>query len=290
MSWKFTHSGKVRDIYENDELNLVALVATDRVSAFDKVLPGDGIPGKGIALTAISNYWAVTTSDIPNAYIWDLNIIEPFCEEFGIDQNRVTIQRRTRQLPIEAIVRGYITGSAWRDYEAGARMICGEYLPDGLEESARLPKAYFTPTTKGEHDENITFDQMKELLQQTGFEPYIAELARKTSIKLYHRIYDIAASKGFILADVKFEFGLDERTGQLLVTDEIATSDSSRYWAQASYKSGVPQDSYDKEIVRRNIRDKNKAGIENPTVDPQIIEITAERYKQLARILVGKSI
>ena len=290
MSWKFTHSGKVRDIYENDELNLVALVATDRVSAFDKVLPGDGIPGKGIALTAISNYWAVTTSDIPNAYIWDLNIIEPFCKEFGIDQDRVTIQRRTRQLPIEAIVRGYITGSAWRDYEAGSRMICGEYLPDGLEESARLPKAYFTPTTKGEHDENITFDQMKELLQQTGFEPYLAELVRKTSIKLYHRIYDIAAGKGFILADVKFEFGLDERTGQLLVTDEIATSDSSRYWAQASYKSGVAQDSYDKEIVRRNIRDKKKAGIENPTVDPQIIEITAERYKQLARILVGKSI
>lgn len=288
MSWKLTHSGKVRDVYENEELSLVALVATDRVSAFDNVLPGDGIPGKGIALTAISNYWAIETSDIANAYIWDLNIIEPFCEEFGIDKKRVTIQRKTKQLPIEAIVRGYITGSAWRDYEKGGRMICGEYLPDGLEESERLPKAYFTPTTKGEHDENITFEQMKEILVQSGFEPHVAELVRKTSIKLYHRIYEVASTKGLILADTKFEFGIDPRTGQLLVSDEIGTPDSSRYWSVVNYKCGTSQDSYDKEIIRRHIRNKKLAGIENPTVDPEIVEIAIERYRQLTRMLVGK--
>ena len=287
MSWEAIRSGKVRDVYEEKTLGLIALVASDRVSAFDKVLAGNGIPDKGKALTAISNYWAVRTATIANAYIWDLDIIEAFCRETDIDKERVTIQRKTETLPVEAIVRGYISGSAWSAYEKGERQKCGVILPDGLLESSRLPNAIFTPTTKDEHDEDITFDEMAEIFRKAGFTHAMAEYVRKASLDLYHSIYYDSEAKGLILADVKFEFGIDEKTGSILVIDEIATPDSSRYWSIEGYEPGKLQDSFDKEHIRQYIRAQKAKGIKDPVVSPEIVQLTSERYQQLQKILLG---
>ena len=286
--WKKLRSGKVRDVWINEILGLIALVASDRVSAFDKVLAGNGIPNKGIYITSVSNYWALRTAAIPNAYVWDLDIIEDFCEQTGIEKERVTIQRITTPLPIEAIVRGHVAGSAWRAYENGEREICGVALPEGLRESERLPSPIFTPTTKGEHDENITYEQMVKILEDEGYDRSVAEFVRDSSIRLYSEIYSEAEEKGLIFADTKFEIGYCPKTKQYVFIDEIGTSDSSRYWSLENYEVGVPQEGFDKEIVRRYVRSQKQNGVENPTIPPEIVEQTAQRYKTLMRMIVGE--
>ena len=287
MSWEALRSGKVRDVFVNKEKRLIALVASDRVSAFDKILPGNGIPGKGACLTAVSNYWAIATAKIPNAYIWDLDIIEEFCKDTGVDKDRVTIQRLTKPLPVEAIVRGYITGSAWRAYEKGVRSICGLIIPDGLVLSEKFQTPLFTPTTKAEHDENISYEQMVEILVNAGYRPEIAEYVRETSLSLYNEIYCAAKEKGLIFVDTKFEFGYDEITGQVYVIDEIGTSDSSRYWALEGYEAGKPQEDYDKEVIRQYILEQRKKGIEDPPIPEMLVQQATERYEALKKILLG---
>lgn len=290
MSWKLIHKGKVRDIYVNEALSLIALVATDRVSAFDSVLPVL-IKGKGEVLTSISNFYAIMTSDIPNAYIWDLDIIEAFCAETGIEQSRVTIQRKTIPLPSENIVRGFITGSAWRDYsEKGRREKCGILLPEGLVEGQQFSEPLFGPSTKSTKDTDITFEKMVELYAKAGFSESVANYVREMSIRLYNRISAYASGKSLIFVDSKFEFGYEPRTGQILVIDEIGTPDSSRYWMKGLYVPGKKQEGYDKELIRQNIRSKRQIGIPDCeiTIDEQIIAITIERYKQVQRIICGE--
>jgi phosphoribosylaminoimidazole-succinocarboxamide synthase len=290
MSWKLIRKGKVRDIYVNDDLGLIALVATDRVSAFDSVLPVL-IEGKGEVLTSISNHYAIMTSDIPNAYIWDLDIIEAFCRETGIEQSRVTLQRKTIPLPSENIVRGFMTGSVWRDYsEKAKREKCGVLLPEGLVEGQQFSEPMFGPSTKSTiKDEDITFEQMVKIYKDAGYDERIASYVREKSLSIYNRISEFASSRGLIFVDSKFEFGYEPKTGQILVIDEIGTPDSSRYWMKGLYVPGKKQEGYDKELIRQDIMSKRKLGIPDDqiTVDEQIVAITIERYRQVERIIVG---
>ena len=277
--------GKVRDIYRVDAERLL-IVATDRLSAFDVVLP-DPIPGKGIVLTSISNFWfKKLESVIPN----HLTGIEPETvladpRDHAVVKNRAVVVRKLTPLPIEAVVRGYLIGSGWKDY-CKAGQVSGVQLPKGLELAQRLRDPIFTPSTKavaGQHDENISLDEAKNLIG--------AELTRKVSeasLRLYTRATEYARARGIIIADTKFEFGLDH-TGALRVMDEVLTPDSSRFWPADTYRQGSSPPSFDKQYVRDYLEtlDWNKRA-PGPRLPGVVIERTREKYVEALQRLTSE--
>ena len=285
-NWNKIKSGKVRDIYECSDGKRIALVASDRVSAFDKVLP-NGILGKGKILTKMSAFWfELTKDDAKNAFITTDMSGEPFFSrpEF---EGRVTIMKKLRMLPIEAIVRGYITGSLWKSYQEGSREFCGLGLEDGLKNCQVFMDPLFTPTTKSEegHDENISFVQMIDILEQEGYDSpdTLAEMVRAHSIALYSIGLQHALSRGIILADTKFEFGVDE-DGALLVADELFTPDSSRFWPLDEYTPGRDQPSYDKQIIRDYVAEHSDA----TEVPQSVLYLALRQYERYLEALTRK--
>lgn len=269
--------GKVRDIYETDE-HLV-IVATDRVSAFDVVLP-NGIPDKGRILTQVSRFWFERLADVIPHHLLSVDI-DRFPSVFqsaraSLD-GRAMLVKKAAPLPVECIVRGYLAGSGWQEYRA-SRSVCGIPLPSGLVESARLPEPLFTPSTKapeGEHDENIAFAEVERLIGAD-----LAARVRDVSLALYARAAAYAESRGFLLADTKLEFG--ECDGALLLIDEAFTPDSSRFWRVDGYRPGEPQDSFDKQIVRNYLIalgwDRRPPA---PTLPDDIVAQAASRYQEI---------
>lgn len=269
--------GKVRDIYETDE-HLV-IVATDRVSAFDVVLP-NGIPNKGRILTQVSRFWFERLADVIPHHLISVDI-DRFPSVFqsaraSLDGRAMLVKKAT-PLPVECIVRGYLAGSGWQEYRA-SRSVCGIPLPSGLVESARLPEPLFTPSTKapeGEHDENIAFAEVERLIGAD-----LAARVRDVSLALYARAAAYAESRGFLLADTKLEFG--ECDGALLLIDEAFTPDSSRFWRADGYRPGEPQDSFDKQIVRNYLIalgwDRRPPA---PTLPDDIVAQAASRYQEI---------
>ena len=281
-------SGKVRDLYEVSERLL--LVASDRLSAFDVVLPTP-IPDKGRVLTGVSRYWFGQTADIiPNHLLGTSPADLPagFTDEAGLRElrGRMMLCRRAQVLPVEVIVRGYVSGSGWKDYKRSGA-ICGIKLPEGLCESDRLPEPIFTPSTKAEvgHDENIGFDAMVELV---GAE--LSERVRDIALRLYARGAAIAEKSGILLADTKFELGTALDSGELLLIDEVMTPDSSRFWDAAEYEPGRAQASFDKQPVRDWLEtqpwDKTYPGPELPA---EIVDGTRARYVAAFERITGAS-
>ncbi len=276
---KLLHRGKVRDIYDAGDALL--LIATDRISAFDVVM-AQGIPMKGVVLTQLSKFWFSKTADIvPNHFISD-NIADypaPFPKYAALLKGRSMLVKKAQPLPVECVVRGYLAGSGWKEYRQ-SQTLHGMPLPPGLQNGSRLPEPMFTPATKAEegHDENITFEQMLQLVA-----PAIAEKVRDISLKLYQRGAKIAAEKGIILADTKFEFGLLD--GEIILIDEVMTPDSSRFWPMATYQPGKSQISYDKQYLRDYLEtldwDKTPPP---PTLPEEIITNTSKKYLEIAEI------
>ncbi len=281
---KLLHRGKVRDIYEVDDMLLI--VATDRISAFDVVLP-DPVPDKGRVLTQISLFWFEKLKDIVPNHIISGDVkefpdkLKPYSDQL---EGRSMLCKKAKPLPIECIVRGYITGSGWKDYQKSG-MVCGIKLPENLRESDRLPEPIFTPSTKadvGEHDENISFQDASGSIGKE-----IAEQARDISLELYKTAAEYALKRGVIIADTKFEMGLID--GKLILIDEVLTPDSSRFWPADSYEPGKSQPSFDKQFVRDYLEtldwDKKAPGPELPR---EIIEKTRARYIEAYERLTGK--
>jgi phosphoribosylaminoimidazole-succinocarboxamide synthase len=276
--------GKVRDVYELDDKLLI--VATDRISAFDFVLPSL-IPDKGRVLTQLSRFWFEYTSLVcPNHMIAaDVAAFPPaLAKHADLLDKRAMLVRKTKILPVECVVRGYLAGSGWKEYRASGK-VCGIKLPDGLRESDRLPEPLFTPSTKAEvgHDENISFKEMEKI---TG--SVLAKKIRKVSLELYNKATLHALSKGIIIADTKFEFGLDG--DDLVLIDEIFTPDSSRFWPLASYEPGRGQPSLDKQFVRDYLEttgwDKKS---DPPALPADIIAKTSQKYLEIYRLLSEKT-
>ncbi|MDH5485974.1 MAG: phosphoribosylaminoimidazolesuccinocarboxamide synthase [Gammaproteobacteria bacterium] len=283
-SLRLRNRGKVRDIYDIDDKHLL-IVTTDRLSAFDVVLP-DPIPGKGVILTKMSNFWfARVRTTIPNQ-LTDLSldkIIKDPAERKQVE-GRSIIVKKLKPLPIEAVVRGYLVGSGWKEYQASGT-VCGIKLPSGLKEADRLPEPLFTPSTKaeaGHHDENISFDQAAELLGKD-----MAEKVKNASMTIYKECAAYALTRGIIIADTKFEFGLDDN-GTLTLIDEVLTPDSSRFWPAESYKPGANPPSYDKQYVRDYLETLgwNKKP-PAPKLPPEVINKTAEKYREALTKLTG---
>ncbi len=269
--------GKVRDIYDLGKELLI--VVTDRISAYD-VIMAEGIPGKGAVLNQISKYWFDKTVDIIQNHVISTDVCDyphAFHRYSDILSGRSMLVRKTNPLPIECVVRGYVAGSGWKEYQE-SQTICGIKLPPGILESGKLEEPIFTPASKaevGDHDENITFEQTVELI---GLE--IAEKVRDISIALYSRARDIADGKGIIIADTKFEFGIDEDTNLILI-DEALTPDSSRFWPKDDYEPGRPQKSFDKQFVRDYLSSLNWD--KNPPPPPlphDVISGTSEKYRE----------
>lgn len=271
---------KVRDIYDIGEYLLLA--ATDRISAFDVVLP-NGIPGKGRVLTRISKYWFKEMEDIIKNHIVATEVKDfPLVLHKYADmlEGRSMLVKKAKPMPVECIVRGYLSGSGWKEYKKSGT-VCGLKLKEGLVESSRFDEPIFTPSTKAEegHDENISFEEMKDI---AGSE--MSETLRDTSLKIYTKARKMAEQKGIIIADTKFEFGTYD--GELILIDELLTPDSSRFWSLKDYSPGRGQDSYDKQIVRDYLLtldwDKTYPGPQLPT---EIVEKTDKRYKDILDIL-----
>jgi len=277
------HRGKVRDLYAIDDERML-IVTTDRLSAFDVVLP-DPIPGKGEVLTAVSNFWFRRMGSIIGNHLLDVSlsdILTDHIERDGI-QGRAVVVNRVRPLPVEAIARGYLIGSGWKDYQKTGSL-CGISLPTGLRLAEKLPEPIFTPSTKaavGEHDENVTFLAVEQLI---GAE--LAARIRATALRLYRNAAAYALSRGIIIADTKFEFGLDPK-GELLLIDEALTPDSSRFWPADQYAPGISPPSFDKQYIRDYLEtldwDKRAPGPRLPT---EIIEQTSARYREAQRRLL----
>jgi phosphoribosylaminoimidazole-succinocarboxamide synthase len=276
--------GKVRDIYESEDH--LPIVATDRVSAFDVVLP-DGIPGKGRVLTQVSRFWFNYLVHIVPNHLISLEVDDfpsacwPYREMLT---GRAMLVKKAQPLPVECIVRGYLAGSGWQEYRA-TRSVCGISLPPGLRESEQLPEPIFTPSTKapeGTHDENIPFSEVERLVGAN-----LAAQIRDVSLALYRAAHAFAQTKGFLLADTKFEFG--QHDGQLLLIDEAFTPDSSRFWRAEVYQPGASQESYDKQIIRNYLIslgwDRRPPA---PHLPPEIIAQAAVRYQEIAAHLTGE--
>lgn len=276
-------SGKVREIYEVDEDKLL-LVVSDRISAFDYILPAM-IPNKGKVLNKISEFWFDYVKDvIPNHII--STDIKDFPEEFQTPEfeGRSMLVKKLKMFPVECIVRGYITGSGWKSYKEDGT-VCGIKLPEGLQESEKLPEPIFTPTTKAElgtHDENISFDKVCEMLGKD-----LAEKLRAKTIEVYTKCAEYAATRGIIIADTKFEFGLDEN-GELVLGDEVLTPDSSRFWPADEYEVGKTQNSFDKQYMRNWIKSSGYAPETKAPIPEDVINTTASKYIEAYEILTGK--
>ena len=280
--------GKVREVYDNGE-NLI-IVATDRISAFDVILKNK-VAGKGTVLTQMSRFWFEFTKDIvPNHMIsTDVNDMPEFFQNERFDGNSMMC-RKLEMLPVECIVRGYITGSGWESYKKNGT-VCGIRLPEGLKESEKLPEPIYTPSTKaeiGDHDENISYERSVEILEKLypGKGADYAGQIKEYTIALYKKCAEYAQSKGIIIADTKFEFGLDEN-GNVVLGDEMLTPDSSRFWPAQGYEPGKSQPSFDKQFVRDWLK-------QNPDSDdllPQeVVDKTVDKYKEAYELLTGKKI
>jgi len=276
--------GKVRDIYAVDDEHML-IVASDRLSAFDVVLP-QPIPGKGEVLTRVSNFWFQRTRDLIPNHLSGLPLeqVIPDPDQRAALGDRALVVKRLEALPVEAIVRGYIIGSGWKDYgRTGA--VCGIELPKGLQLADRLPQAIYTPSTKaavGGHDENVDFDATVKLLGQE-----LAEQVRDVSLRIYTECAAYARERGIIIADTKFEFGRD-KAGRLVLIDEVLTPDSSRFWPVDQYRPGSSPPSFDKQFVRDYLEtlewDKTSPG---PELPEEIIRRTAEKYREAEERLTG---
>jgi phosphoribosylaminoimidazole-succinocarboxamide synthase len=279
--------GKVRDIYRVDAKRLLIL-ATDRISAFDVVLP-DPIPGKGIVLTAISNFWFEKLEGVIANHLTGIDPISVLSDarDHAVVKDRAVVVRDLEGLPVEAVVRGYLIGSGWKDYCKTGR-VSGVSLPQGLDLAERLREPIFTPSTKaapGKHDENISMADVDKLLG-----PELARKVSETSLQLYQRATEYARERGIIIADTKFEFGLDEN-GALLVMDEMLTPDSSRFWPADTYRPGSSPPSFDKQYVRDYLEtldwDKTAPGPRLPAV---VIERTRAKYYEALHRLTGEAL
>ncbi len=274
--------GKVRDIYDAGE-NLL-MVATDRISAFDFILP-DEIPFKGEVLNRISAFWFDKFADIvPNhlVSIDPADFPEEFAEYRDYLAGRAMLVKKAQTIPIECIVRGYLTGSGKKTYDENGT-VCGIQLPEGLTEASKLPEPLFTPSTKaeiGDHDENISFERCCEIVGED-----IATQIRDLSLKIYKAAAEYAATRGIIIADTKFEFGFID--GKLAIIDECLTPDSSRFWPAASYEEGKIQPSYDKQFVRNWLKANWDMTGETPHLPAEVIDGTSERYREAFQIITG---
>ncbi|MEQ1592857.1 MAG: phosphoribosylaminoimidazolesuccinocarboxamide synthase [Thiobacillaceae bacterium] len=278
------HRGKVRDIYAVG-IDKLLIVTTDRLSAFDVVLPSP-IPGKGSILTAVSAFWFKRLLHIIPNQMEDV-APESVVAENERDQvaGRAIVVKKLRALPVEAIVRGYLVGSGWKEYQAG-QSVCGIALPAGLKQAERLPEPIFTPSTKaavGAHDENISFEAMTDLIGVS-----LAQQLRNVSLALYRAAAEYALTRGIIIADTKFEFGLDA-AGNLVWIDEALTPDSSRFWPADQYQVGMSPPSFDKQFVRDWLEEShwNKQP-PGPELPPEIVSKTAEKYREAMTRLLGK--
>lgn len=276
LGLKKIYSGKVRDLYEIDDKRML-MVATDRLSAFDVIL-AEPIPEKGKILTAISNFWFEKLAGlIPNHFTGDRVEDVVSAEELPLVEGRAVVAKRLKPVAVEAIVRGYIVGSGWKEYQQSGT-VCGIQLPAGLKEAAKLPQPIFTPSTKaavGDHDENISFEQCEAIIGKE-----LAAKVRDASIALYSAAVEYAATRGIIIADTKFEFGLDE-DGTLTLMDEVLTPDSSRFWPADSYQEGSNPPSFDKQFVRDWL---NSTGWNKeppaPALPEEIAQKTADKYRE----------
>ena len=274
--WNHVYSGKVRDLYESENpkyAHLILVVASDRVSAFDHVLE-PAITNKGKHLTALTNWW-FDRLDVPNHISHEVEVP-------AVVSGRATIAKKLEMFPVECVVRGYISGSGWKEYQETGE-ICGIKLPEGLHFGAKLPEPIFTPAYKapmGEHDENITFERVVELIGQAH-----AEKLRDLSIHVFNRASDLAEHAGLILADTKFEFGIDPETNLITLGDEVLTPDSSRFWSKAAWERGERKDSFDKQIVRNWLADNWNQEGNPPALPAEIVEQTAAKYAELVERL-----
>ena len=272
--WRHVYSGKVRDLYESENAalsDLILIVASDRISAFDNILD-PAIPGKGANLTAVTNFWFKKLS-VPNHLADGVPVPQ---EVLG----RATVAKKLSMYPIECVVRGYISGSGYKEYLATGA-ICGVKLPSGLEEGDKLPAPIFTPAFKadlGSHDENITFEKVIEIVGED-----VANQLRELSLSVFESASTIADKAGLILADTKFEFGSDPATGHLVLGDEVLTPDSSRYWDKAAYESGNRNESFDKQIVRNWLLQNwdPESGTKPPKLSEEVLSRTSSRYSEL---------
>jgi phosphoribosylaminoimidazole-succinocarboxamide synthase len=274
--WKHVYSGKVRDLYESTDSalqHLILVVASDRVSAFDHVLD-PAIPNKGKYLTQLTNWW-FDRLEVPNHVSQEITVP---AEVAG----RGTICKKLEMFPVECVVRGYLSGSGWLEYQASGT-VCGIPLPEGLTFGGKLPEPIFTPAYKapmGEHDENISFEKTIELV---GLEN--AHALRDLSLAVFARASELAERAGLILADTKFEFGVDPATGGITLGDEVLTPDSSRYWSKAAWDRGERKDSFDKQIVRNWLLDNwDQQGVP-PTLPEEVVQRTARKYSELVERL-----
>ena len=277
--------GKVRDIYAVGKDKML-IVASDRLSAFDVVLP-DPIPDKGRVLNEMANFWFAKLGHVvPNQLtgIDPESVVAP--EEKAQVRGRSVVVKKLKPLPIEAVVRGYIIGSGWKDYQKTGK-VCGIELPKGMQQAQKLPQPIFTPATKAEtgHDENISFEEVEKLIGKE-----LAAKVREVSIKLYKEAADFAATKGIIIADTKFEFGLDDKNNLVLI-DEVLTADSSRFWPADSYQVGMSPPSYDKQYVRDYLEsltwDKTPPA---PKLPEDVIARTSQKYRDALERLTGRKL
>jgi phosphoribosylaminoimidazole-succinocarboxamide synthase len=276
--------GKVRDIYAVDDAHML-IVTTDRLSAFDVVLP-QPIPGKGEVLTRVSNFWFARTAELVPNHLTGIDLAEivPDADQRRLLGDRAIVVRRLKPLPVEAIVRGYLIGSGWKDYQRGGN-VCGIALPSGLRQADRLPEPIYTPSTKaavGDHDQNVSFAHTANLIGKE-----LAQQIRDVSLRIYQQAAAYALTRGIIIADTKFEFGVDD-SGTLHLIDEALTPDSSRFWPADQYRPGISPPSFDKQFVRDYLEtldwDKTAPGPELPQA---IIDKTAAKYAEAERRLVG---
>ena len=284
--FKPVKEGKVREVYDNGDSLII--VATDRISAFDVILKNK-VTKKGAILTQMSKFWFDFTKDIvPNHMLSvDVKDMPEFFQKEAFDGNSMMC-KKLNMLPIECIVRGYITGSGWASYQKNGT-VCGIHLPEGLQESEKLPEPIYTPSTKaelGDHDENISFEQSVEVLEKQfpGKGREYAEKIRDCTIALYKKCAEYALGRGIIIADTKFEFGLDEN-GCVVLGDEMLTPDSSRFWPQEGYKAGQGQPSFDKQYVRDWLKANPDSDYKLPE---EVVDKTAAKYKEAYELLTGE--
>jgi phosphoribosylaminoimidazole-succinocarboxamide synthase len=276
--WKHIYSGKVRDLYESEDQSLsdlVLIVASDRISAFDNIL-SPAIPGKGASLTAITNFW-FDKLDVPNHRVTEVAAPSEVSD-------RATVAKKLEMYPVECVVRGYIAGSGYKEYLATGE-ICGIKLPKGLKDGDKLPEPIFTPAFKadvGEHDQNIDFEKVVELVGED-----VAQKLRSTSIEIYNQASDIAMQAGLVLADTKFEFGKDPKGEAIVLADEVLTPDSSRYWDRAAYEQGSTVESFDKQIVRNWLLESWDPEGSNPppSLSQELVAKVSLRYAELRKKL-----
>jgi phosphoribosylaminoimidazole-succinocarboxamide synthase len=276
-SLKLRARGKVRDIYDIDDKHML-IVTTDRLSAFDVILP-DPIPGKGRVLTRISNFWFKKLQTIMPNHLADISLeqVVPDAAERSQIEGRAIVVKLLKPLPVEAIVRGYLIGSGWKDYQKSGA-VCGIKLPEGLQQAQQLPVAIYTPSTKAavdQHDENVSFEQTVTLMGQD-----LAEKVRDASLRLYKEAAVYAKERGIIIADTKFEFGVDD-AGVLYLIDEALTPDSSRFWPADQYQVGISPPSFDKQYIRDYLEtlDWNKTA-PGPSLPPEVAAFCAEKYRE----------